>query len=329
MKRPLMPEETHQPGSVVERTGGMEIALSVVLPVYNAMPWLTICVRDMLKQQLDDEGALELVVAVDGCTDDSLQFLQELATALGSRRATVEECPPPLAAGQGLAAPDRAKEDDRSAPQSDGLPASSIASLNPALAQPLRAPATSDHPSFAAGHVASGAAAVSTSGAGSHAKNTPPQPLSGADLAEPGPSPEPLTAGAVAAACRSEHRLLVLFYRTNCGQGAAMSLALSRCRSPLIAQVPSPPPTPEPPLLPLPAGTPDMKGPAPTSLGSRPPVRGPPSRPFHCSPSITGCHSVPGGWLGAGPVATRSRPRPEGRGSSNEFLFLLAPISTL
>jgi glycosyltransferase involved in cell wall biosynthesis len=247
MKRCREPEQLM---AQVESTGSAEVALSVILPVYNAMPWLSISVRDMLKQQLDDGQVLELVVAVDGCTDDSLPFLRELAAALGPSRATVEECPPPLFAANGPAAPESKTEDGRSAPTADGLHASGSTSLNPALYQPLRAPATSDHPSFAAGHVARGNAAASVAGNASAttaatAAPTAPASLSitehhSANITDDNSSPEaPLTAGAVAAACRLEHRLIVLFYRHNCGQGAAMSLALSRCRAPLIAQVPT------------------------------------------------------------------------------------------
>ena len=36
-------------------------SLSVILPVYNAMPWLPISVRDMLKQRLEDDAPLEVV----------------------------------------------------------------------------------------------------------------------------------------------------------------------------------------------------------------------------------------------------------------------------
>jgi len=176
-------------------------ALSVVLPVYNAMPWLPIAVRDLLKQRLDDDAPLEVVAAVDGCSDGSLPFLRELAAALGPERASVEQCAAPFAPGVAAAAQ---------------AVTNAAEVTNPALAQPLRAPETCDHPSFAAGHVAAG------DGAGGGEEDT-----------------APLTAMEVAALCRAEHRLVVLYYETNCGQGAAMSLALSRCRGNLIAQMES------------------------------------------------------------------------------------------
>ena len=80
---------------------------------------------------------------------------------------------------------------------------------NPALLQPLRAEETADHPSFA-----------SADAPASHA---------------------PLSVAQVAAACRPEHRLLLLRHAdgVNRGQGHAMSLALSRAHAALIAQMES------------------------------------------------------------------------------------------
>ena len=165
-------------------------ALSVILPVYNAMPWLPIAVRDMLKQHLDDDASLELVAVVDGASDGSLAFLLELATLLGEDGARVELWEPP------------------------SVPAGTE-SINPALVQPLRAPETEDHCSFADGHVA-----VTTSASALATTRIP-------------------SAAEVATSCRPEHTLLVLHYAQNRGQGAAMSLALSRCRAPVIAQMES------------------------------------------------------------------------------------------
>ena len=84
-------------GAKRTRWQASEPALSVVLPVYNAMPWLPIAVRDMLKQRLDDDSHLELVTVVDGATDGSLPFLLDLAAALGDSSAHTELCTPPSA----------------------------------------------------------------------------------------------------------------------------------------------------------------------------------------------------------------------------------------
>jgi len=97
--------------------------LSVILPVYNAMPWLPITIRDMLKQQLANNEPLELLCAFDGGGDGSLVFLLELAALLGAR-ATVEVC--------------ELRADGR------------VVDSNPALAAALRQPEDADHPSFAA-----------------------------------------------------------------------------------------------------------------------------------------------------------------------------------
>ena len=56
------------------------VALSVILPVYNAMPWLTVALRDMLKQQLPGGASLEVLAAFDG-GDDAEQPGHPEATA--------------------------------------------------------------------------------------------------------------------------------------------------------------------------------------------------------------------------------------------------------
>jgi glycosyltransferase involved in cell wall biosynthesis len=104
--------------------GTRQPALSVLLPVYEAMPWLPIAVRDILHQRLQDDAPLELIVAYDGGTDNSLSFLIALVEKLGPEFASDEvlECPGASALGN---------------------------AINPALLQPLRAPEGVDHPSFA------------------------------------------------------------------------------------------------------------------------------------------------------------------------------------
>ncbi len=160
--------------------------LSVVLPVYNAMPWLAVAVRDMLKQRLDGDEPLELLAAFDGGDDGSLAFLLALVRALGAA-ASDEVCEPPAVVSGDAA---------ECAPSC----------ANPALARPLRAEETVDHPTFAA--------------------------------EEAPPDEEMPSVAEVAAACRPEHTLRVLRYSDgiNRGQGAAMSLALARATAPLIAQ---------------------------------------------------------------------------------------------
>eukprot|EP01050_Picozoa_sp_SAG11_P022081 SAG11_NODE_4077_length_2075_cov_3.279352_1_plen_263_part_00 len=221
-------------------------ALSIVLPVYNAMPWVPITVRDMLKQVLPGGASLELLCAFDGGSDGSLTFLNELVALLGPSQASFEVCaPPPAGTSAAVAAAgvdrtdsgngagvDRAIGTSATAGQRDG-PADAAAAtdfssrppakrtraeepaagggvpVNPAMLQALRASEIEDHPSF---------------------------------KPEQAPAEQrQLSAAEVAAAARPEHRLRVLAYsdRINRGQGAAMSLALSRARAELIGQMES------------------------------------------------------------------------------------------
>ena len=59
--------------------------LSVILPVYNAMPWVPLAVRDCLKQGLEEGEIIEVLCGDDCSTDESLSFLIELAFLLGHR----------------------------------------------------------------------------------------------------------------------------------------------------------------------------------------------------------------------------------------------------
>lgn len=59
--------------------------LSVILPVYNAMPWVPPAVRDCLKQGLDEGEITEVLCGDDCSTDGSLSFLIDLAFSLGDR----------------------------------------------------------------------------------------------------------------------------------------------------------------------------------------------------------------------------------------------------
>jgi hypothetical protein len=58
--------------------------LSVILPVYNAMPWLPIALRDILKQDVTGE-VVEVLAGDDASSDGSLAFLINVALALGKR----------------------------------------------------------------------------------------------------------------------------------------------------------------------------------------------------------------------------------------------------
>jgi len=67
-------------------------ALSVVLPVYDAMPYLTVAIRDVLRQEV--EGGLELICAWDGGDVDAWEFLVEVAQRCGSVEVVDAPSPP-------------------------------------------------------------------------------------------------------------------------------------------------------------------------------------------------------------------------------------------
>ena len=77
-------------------------ALSVVLPVFDAMPYLTVAIRDILRQEVD--GGLELICAWDGGDVDAWEFLVEVAQRCG--RVEVVDAPSPPTSSKPSAASD-------------------------------------------------------------------------------------------------------------------------------------------------------------------------------------------------------------------------------
>ena len=67
-------------------------ALSVLLPVYIAMRYLTVCIRDVLRQEV--EGGLELICAWDGGDVDAWEFLVEVAQRCGRVEGVDAPAPP-------------------------------------------------------------------------------------------------------------------------------------------------------------------------------------------------------------------------------------------
>jgi len=158
-----------------------------------------------MTQDLGGEG-IEVICANDASRDASLEFLRELATLLGNR-AIVEECdaPPSLP---------KSKKARIELPVSSEATGGAL-STNPALLNmALRAAESADHPSF----------------------KDQDEPEDVRLLRE-----NPMTAAQVAAACRPEHRLRVLTWRdgVNRGQGAAMTICLTRVKTPFLAQMES------------------------------------------------------------------------------------------
>lgn len=67
-----------------------EAAMSVIMPINGALPYLAVAVRDMLKQDLGDFRRLEVVLSWDGGAAEDWQWLEALAKALGSERCSTE-----------------------------------------------------------------------------------------------------------------------------------------------------------------------------------------------------------------------------------------------
>ena len=60
----------------------------MVLPVYNALPYLAPAVRDVLKQEVG--GGLELVLSDDGSKDGSFEWILELCEEMKKAGRDVE-----------------------------------------------------------------------------------------------------------------------------------------------------------------------------------------------------------------------------------------------
>eukprot|EP00960_Hanusia_phi_P053207 761910-Hanusia_phi.AAC.1 len=180
--------------------------LSVVLPVFNAQPWLPLAVRDVMRQRLGEDRSLQLLCIDDASSDGSLEFLLELARLLGDR-ATVEACEWEEEGGAVEEAKRKAacseSQEELSPPKRIRLGTNGDReSTNPALVNmPLRAAEGEDHPSFL--------------------PHEEPEELKDLRL-------RPVTAEEVAAVCLKEHSLKVLTWKdgVNRGQGAAMTVAL-------------------------------------------------------------------------------------------------------
>ena len=99
-----------------------------MLPVYNAMPYLTVCIRDVLRQ----EGGGLMICAWDGGDVDAWEFLVEVAQRCG--RVEVVDAPAPPTSSK----PSAAKDD---------VPAWAP-SQNPALGAAPRHDENEDHPAI-------------------------------------------------------------------------------------------------------------------------------------------------------------------------------------
>lgn len=73
------------------------IAVSVLLPINSALPYLAVAVRDIVKQNLAGER-LELVCSWDGGRMEDWQWLESLVSALGEDRSSIVVIPVPASA---------------------------------------------------------------------------------------------------------------------------------------------------------------------------------------------------------------------------------------
>lgn len=56
--------------------GSMEIKVSVIIPIYNAAPWISECICSVLTQDMD---SIEIICVDDGSSDESIHIIKELA----------------------------------------------------------------------------------------------------------------------------------------------------------------------------------------------------------------------------------------------------------
>jgi glycosyltransferase involved in cell wall biosynthesis len=84
-------------GSQVSPAAAPALCVSVLLPVFNAMPWLPLAVLSCLRQR---GVRVELIAVDDGCTDGSREFLLEVAGLLRGGAAGASKRPRALDDGE-------------------------------------------------------------------------------------------------------------------------------------------------------------------------------------------------------------------------------------
>lgn len=72
-------------------------AVSVIIPVFNAAPWVARCARSVLGQTLED---MEFIFVDDASTDDSLAVLSATLEEFPARKSQVRVCRMPVNSGQ-------------------------------------------------------------------------------------------------------------------------------------------------------------------------------------------------------------------------------------
>ena len=192
--------------------------ISILLPVYNAMPWLPLAVLSCLNQ----EGvSVELVACDDGCTDGSGEFLLECAQLLQQRRGDI-------ASAVGGTVPQ--KRAQKRASEDSAALAANRRRLNPALQLPTRALTASNAAALFIGGAAGDADAVATAEAAlaavatsTEGEEAPPTGGEGAAQGDAGAGgqaggPVALTAAEVVERCAHCSSTLVVLHSGGRGQ---------------------------------------------------------------------------------------------------------------
>lgn len=185
-----------------------EPEISILLPVYNAMPWLPRAVWSTLRQ----EGvSVELIAVDDGCTDGSAEWLLECAALLAEVR------------GQPISPVTRPRASDASliADRRRLNPALRLAtrSLTATNAAALHIEGSTAGDSAAVALAASAATAIAEKAAGAVGKV------------------EAMSPKEVAEACRGYSSTLIVLHSGGRGQGAALDMAYEASRSSLVGEV--------------------------------------------------------------------------------------------
>ena len=220
-------DQISPPPPITDPTASPEV--SILLPVYNAMPWLPLSVLSCLTQE---SVRIELIAVDDGCTDGSAEWLLacEAALAAAAGGATLD------------AHTKRRRALDADAPDADAEARRQVRQrLNPALQQQARrltetnAAALYIHGSAAGDHAAVAAAAEAAGRGGFSARGGFAKELSG-EAGGDG-APRALTPEEVVARVNARGVSMLVLHSGGRGQGAALNIALSAARADLVSEI--------------------------------------------------------------------------------------------
>lgn len=204
-----------------------EPQVSILLPVFNAMPWLPLCVLSCLQQE---DVSVELLACDDGCTDGSAEFLHEVAALLDEARDVAS-----IAAG------------DKRVRATAAVDVQALAAarrrLNPALQLPSRSlTSTNAAALYIDGSAAGDATAVATGAAAAAAATQSTASAKSPTAADEGErataeSLPTMSAAEVVTRCKHCRNRLVVLQSGGRGQGAALNVAYEASVAPLIGEM--------------------------------------------------------------------------------------------